>query len=800
MRSIDQLMKLGAERHRAGGLAEARALYQEVLAADAGHAGALFQIGILELQEGRPQAALTLIERAIAAAPGETRYQFGLAGVLATLGRWNDAAEAYRRVIGADPQLAGAHFGLGSVLQADGKYADAIAAYHAAVQLRPLYPEAYNNLGNCHQHLGDLVRAEAAYRQSLELNPQYAAAMTNLGTALLARGRIEEAVAVLRAATELEPQSVLHAVNLGVALCKQRNFPEAAAVLGRAVQRDRNNARAAFNLGNALQGMGKLREAVGQYRKAASLQPNYADALNNLGNAHKALREFSLAAAAYASAIRAQPDFVVAMSNAGCLMRTLGRLQEAEAYLRRGMALNPNHPALCNNLGSVLKDAGELDEAIEYFRKALALDPGDAAAHSNIAYALSFQAEEPEPILEECRRWNACHAAPLQREIVAHRGARSSDRRIRVGYVSPDFRSHCQSQFTIPLLSNHDHTAFEVFCYSSVERADEVTRRIAGYADVWREVRPLGDAALSELIRADGIDILVDLTMHMANGRPLVFARKPAPVQIAWLAYPGTTGIAAMDFRLSDPRLDPPGYDAHYCERTIRLADSFWCYDPLATGPDVNGLPALERGFLTLGCLNNPCKLTDRTLEMWGGVMRALPNAHLLLMAAAGPRRQGLLQRLASLGIAGDRVRFVPYRPRGEYLRSYHDIDLGLDTIPYNGHTTSLDSFWMGVPVVTRVGKTCVGRAGLSQLFHLSLLDLAAESDEAFISIALALGNDLPRLAALRRQLRARLEQSPLMDGKRFARNIEQAYRQTLANEPSPSAKGFPPAGSGAGI
>jgi predicted O-linked N-acetylglucosamine transferase (SPINDLY family) len=288
----------------------------------------------------------------------------------------------------------------------------------------------------------------------------------------------------------------------------------------------------------------------------------------------------------------------------------------------------------------------------------------------------------------------------------------------------------------------------------------------------------LNDLALCEVIREDRIDVLVDLTMHMAKGRPLVFARKPAPVQIAWLAYPGTTGMSAVQYRLSDPRLDPDGFDAHYSERTLRLADTFWCYDPLTGEPEVNPLPALRRGYLTLGCLNNPCKLTHETLQLWGGVMRALPDARLKLMAPAGRHRERLVQRLAAQDIEARRVDFVGYRPRAEYLRSYHDIDFALDTFPYNGHTTSLDGLWMGVPTVTRVGETSVGRGGLSQLFHLDLLDLAAESDASFVSIAVALAKDIPRLAHLRQHLRARMERSPLMDGARFAGNVEEAYRR----------------------
>ena len=339
--------------------------------------------------------------------------------------------------------------------------------------------------------------------------------------------------------------------------------------------------------------------------------------------------------------------------------------------------------------------------------------------------------------------------------------------------------------FTIPLFSHHDHEEFEICCYSLVERPDAHTKRIAQHADVWRDVRALDDATLCERIRSDEIDILVDLAMHMANGRPLVFARRAAPIQVAYLAYPGTTGIPAMDYRLTDPRLDPPGYDAHYTEKTIRLRDSYWCYDPLTEEPAVSALPAVTRGFVTFGCLNNPCKITDLTLRLWAGVLQALPDSQLLLMAPPGTGREHLLARLSVVGVAADRVRFMPFQPRLEYLRTHHEIDVGLDTFPYGGHTTSLDSFWMGVPVVTRVGSTCVGRAGLSQLHSLDLLDLAADTDAAFVRTAVALAEDLPRLSKLRQELRLRFERSVLMDRAAFARNIEAAYRQMAADHVS---------------
>lgn len=743
------MLETATEHHRAGKFAEARRLYRQVLARAPAHTLALYRSSLLELQDGHPDAALALVEQAIAAVADEPRYQFVLGQAFQALRRWGNA----------------------------------IDAYESALKLQPDFLDAWNSLGICRQRRGQLPQAAMAYRQALLLESRNAGVMANLGTVLREMGELTEAVELLRTAADLEPAIASHSVNLGIAYWNQGNFSKAERTLNETLARAPDDADVAFNLGNALHGLGRQREAIDRYRQAVKLRPDYADALINLGNVHTELGEFASGMEAYDAALRARPDSVVALNNAACLMRTLGHIDDAETALSRALQLDPGNAALHDTLGNVYKDAGDLDAAIASFRKSLELDPGSAATHSNLAYTLSFRATEAGPVLEECLRWNERFAAGLPRCAHDHSNGRDytdrgePNRRLKIGYVSPDFRDHCQSLFTIPLLSRHDHAAFEIFCYASIKRPDAHTRRIADYADVWRDVRALNDEALCRLIREDRIDILVDLTMHMAGGRPLLFARKPAPIQIAWLAYPGTTGIGAMDYRLSDPRLDPDGFDAHYSERTLRLPDSYWCYDPLTHHPGVNELPAIERGYLTLGCLNNPCKLTDHTLRLWGGVMRALPDARLLLMAPAGRHRQHLSQRLGAQGIAAERIDFRPFQPRGEYLRSYHDIDLGLDTFPYNGHTTSLDSLWMGVPVVTRVGRTSVGRGGLTQLFQMDLLELAAESDEAFVGIAAALGHDLVRLAALRRELRTRLERSALMDASRFARHVEHAYR-----------------------
>ncbi len=738
----DTSLQRATELHRAGDLAEARRLYEQILAADPLHTLALFRSGLLALQSGDADLALTRMQQAAAAAPGEVRYHFGLGQALQAVQRWHDAAQAFQSALALEPDFVEALQGLGVSLQRDGHPALAADAYRRALQLRP----------------GD------------------AAVIANLGTALREIGELADAIGHLQKAVELQPEMASHALNLGIALCQRREFGAAEPLLRRARRLEPGNPEAAFNLGIALNGLGQLRDARDEYRCAIALRPGYTDAWINLGNVLADSGDFSGALAAYAAATQCCPGAVVGLNNAGCLLRTLGRIDEAEQQLLAGLTVDPGHAALHDNLGNVYKDSGQLDRAIACFRRALELQPAAAGTHGNLAYALSFQAEEPGPILAECRRWNARFAAPLPRWR-EHRNDVAADRRLAIGYVSADFREHCQSLFTLPLLAHHDHGAFQIFCYSSVKRPDARTERIATLADVWRDVRTLDDEALSARIHDDRIDILVDLTMHMADGRPLVFARKPAPVQVAWLAYPGTTGIDAIDYRLSDPRLDPPGTEGDYSEQTIRLPDTFWCYDPLTSVPQPNALPARNRGYLTLGCLNNPCKLTDHTLRLWGAVARRLPGARLLLMAPPGNSRQLLLGRLAAHGIAGDRVAFQEFRPRADYLAAYHEIDLGLDTFPYNGHTTSLDSLWMGVPVVTRVGLTCVGRAGLSQLHHLDLRELAADTDAAYVDAAVAIGRDLGRLGTLRGELRRRIERSPLMDGARFTRHIEDAYR-----------------------
>ena len=515
------------------------------------------------------------------------------------------------------------------------------------------------------------------------------------------------------------------------------------------------------------------------FQQAVQLQPGHADAWSNMGDVLRDMGKVDQSLASLRQALSLRPNSAGLFNKIGILLHEQGHLDDAVAHVQEAVRLQPAFVDAYNNLGSLLKEQAKLEEAIAVFRTACKVKPV-AAYHSNMVYDLSFHAGyDAKGILAEARLWNQTYAEPLRRFVQPHMNDPNPNRKLRIGYVSADFRSHCQALFTVPLLANHDHSQFEIFCFADVPRPDVLTERLRGYADVWRGTAGLSDQQIADMIRNDRIDILVDLGMHMAHNRLLVFARKPAPVQVSWLAYPGTTGLWAMDYRLTDPYLDPPGLDdAYYSETSLRLPDTFWCYDPLGTQPPVNDLPALRNEPFTFGCLNNFCKVNDGGLDLWAAVLRAVPGSRLLLLAPVSRVRDEVRDKLRQRQIAAERVDFVPFLPRPEYLKQFHRIDLSLDPVPYNGHTTSLDGFWMGVPTVTIIGKTVAGRAGWSQLCNLGLKELAATTPEQYVRIAADWAGDLPRLQQLRASLRQRMSASPLMNARLFARNMENAFRQ----------------------
>jgi predicted O-linked N-acetylglucosamine transferase (SPINDLY family) len=655
-------------------------------------------------------------------------------------------------------------------------------------------------------------RAELLYRSVLDQAPEHDDAMFLLSVLALQTGRLEEAAGLLEQAVRVAPQNALYLSNLGdVYRCLGRSS-EAVAVLLMAIARKPDFAEAVYNLALTFEEQKDFDAAAACYERARELKPGLSQVAERLLS-FRAKQEAALVEPVARQSSTSSMNASDGLAALGETLRLGGRSDDAAAWYHVALKLNPRMPNVHTALGAIHAAADRYDEAIEHFRRALEIDenfpdtrgylaaalgdsghveesqvlhrevvdrnPDDPNAHSVLLFNMPFWPNvTPKDILAEARTWNDRHAAALAAKALPHDNDRSAERRLRIGYVSPDFQTHVQSLFTIPLLQNHDHGQFEIVCYSSADRPDRLTQRIRGYADLFREVGALSDAALSDVIRRDRVDILVDLTMHMTDRRLLVFARRPAPVQVCWLAYPGTTGLETMDYRLSDPFLDPPDSNTDvYSERTLRLPDSFWCYDPLTDVPEVSSLPALATGRVTFGCLNHFRKINEGVLRLWAEVLGAVPRSRLLFMAPRGSARDRVRSMFDQARVEAGRIEFVDRSGRLDYLGKYRDIDVCLDTFPYNGHTTSLDALWMGVPTVTLRGETVVGRAGVSQAMNLGLPELIATTPDEYVRIASSLAANLDQLGELRRTLRDRMRRSPLMDGARFARNVESLYR-----------------------
>lgn len=594
---------------------------------------------------------------------------------------------------------------------------------------------------------GGLAEAETLYRRILALDPQHLGALVMLAAIAHQTGHNAEALAL-----------VDHAARFAA--------DQPSVQYGRAV---------------ALYGLGRIDEAGAAYERAIELKPDYLEALHNLAALHQNAGRNSQAIQLYRRVLAVNPAFIDAHNNLGVALRDESRFAEAQRSFETALQLNPASAEAHNNLGVVLKAQGRLDAAIEHYRRALALKPDYIGAHSNILTSLNYGSED-EAGLAAHQEWDQCHGQPRAPAVSACAEDRDPDRRLRVGYVSADFREHSVAYFFEPLLANHDPDAVETYCYANVLKPDAVTRRLQGQARHWRPVEHLAEAGIADRIRADRIDILVDLSGHSSGHLLTVFARKPAPIQATWLGYPNTTGLKTMDWRLTDRVADPPGAsEQHHAERLAYLPQGFLCYRPPTVAPPVGPLPALAGGFVTFGSFNNLAKVTPSVAAVWAGLLRQVPNSRLMLKSGAfadAVTRRRYAGLFAAAGIAAQRLDFLPQNAAADlHLAQYHRIDVALDPFPYNGTTTSCEALWMGVPVLTLAGRRHAGRVGASLLTGLGLNRFIAQDDADYVARAAALAGDLPALAALRAGLRSRLAASALCDGPGFARDMEAVYR-----------------------
>jgi protein O-GlcNAc transferase len=528
---------------------------------------------------------------------------------------------------------------------------------------------------------------------------------------------------------------------------------------------------------------GRLVEAEKIYRQILAAQPNHADALHLLGVVAGQAGQLDEAVTLIRQAIAVCATNAAYYGSLGNALQDRWQPDDAIGAFRTAIRLRPTFAEAYNNLGNVLRDTGQLEEAIASVREAIRLSPEKTAAHSNLLANLHYDPrEDAETIYEESRRWNERHAEPLKKFIQPHVNNRDPSRRLRVGYVSADFCRHPVGLFMVPLLTHHDPRRVEVFCYSDVMVPDENTARLRQLAHVWRNTAGMADAQLAHGIRADQIDILVDLSLHSAGNRLLAFARKPAPVQVTWLGYPGTTGLTSIDYRLTDPFLDPPVTDQFYSEKSVRLPHTFWCYESMHPELQVSGLPAIKNEYVTFGCFNKFAKVTPASLKLWARLLSAIPRSRFVIHSPPGDARARVIERFSESGIEPNRIEFVDKKPLVDYFTQFNRIDLALDPFPCSGGTSTCDALWMGVPTVTLRGRTAVGRGSVSILSNLGLTDWIAETPEQYVSIAVNMAVNLQGLAELRTGLRKRMEQSPVMNAAQFAGEMEVAYRGMWEN------------------
>ncbi len=675
----------------------------------------------LKLQQaGRLQESETFCRQVLAEAPDHPAALHVLAVVMHQTGRNDQALELITRAVAKKPTDAEYRNSMGVMLMAARRPKEAMVAFEAAIRMHNAFPGALTNLANLLLDQGNWEQAAVCARKAIALQPRLIEAYSLLGAAMFIGGRIDESIAVSQKALSMDPKSY----------------------------------QALGNLGNSMMVSGRIDEAIQIYRRTVALHPNAAGGWSNLGNA----------------------------------LQQRAMTEEAFTACLKATELDPNLADAHNNLGNVYKDLARMEEACDEYIKAIAIRPQMSTFHSNLVYAMWFcQHYTAQQIYAESKKWADFLAEPLTRASAPHTNDKNPNRRIKVGYVSADFRDHPVGRLISPLILNHDRSKFEIILFSGVSRPDAVTQRIYSNVDKVLNTRDASDDNLAAIIRQEKIDLLIDLTLHMGGSKMPVFARKPAPVQITYLAYCATSGMKAMDYCVTDQNLDPPppgsteldGPSPVHSETLLRMKGCYWCYTASPEAPPINPLPALSRGFPTFGSLNSFTKLNPGVHDVWARLLREIPNARMFMVVPGGAAAQKrAADEYAKRGVDPQRLSMSDITPFAIYFRHFLQVDVALDPFPYAGGTTTMDALYMGVPVVTLEGGWATARAGITLMKNIGKPEWIAKNADEYVAIATGLVNNLPLLSQLRQQLRPMMVNSPLMNGKNFALDMESAYRR----------------------
>jgi predicted O-linked N-acetylglucosamine transferase (SPINDLY family) len=668
--------------------------------------------------------------------------------------RLADAYDLLRELTKQYPNDAESWCLLGTVYGMQAKHTEAIDCCRRALALHAPYPEAWCNLGASQTDLGLYADAVQSFTEAVRLRPNYPGALYNLAN--------------------------VHR--------RTQHLAEAAQTYRRALSFDPNFVDAYVNLGLTLADTGQLDAAIEEYEKALRLLPNHSRTLSNLGAVYQAKKQYDTAKAFYERAIAANPANHEARNNVAGVLLEEGATGAAIGQLQAALALQKKFPEAFNNLGNAYKNRGDIDSALRAYREACRLQPDYPEAQSNVLFTLHYDPHSsPTAICEAHREWGRRFEASIT--PLPPRPPRTNERRLRIGYVSPDFRSHAVSFFTEPFFANCRVDEFETTGYAHVAAPDGVTQRLQGMAAHWRHVYGKTDRELAQQIREDEIDILVDLAGHSGNNRLGAFAYRPAPIQLSALAYPGTTGLACMDYYLTDPFVDPPGDAGLYTEKLLYLPDIFACYVPPKAEFRTEPPPVHKNGFVTFGSFNNLAKINGRVVALWAELLKKISNARLLVQAAAfieASVKENFLQRLETLGVARSRLRLVGHTSFPEHMRLHNEVDIALDPFPWSGHTTTCNTLWMGVPVITLLGSRHASRMAADVLRVLDLNEWIATSPEHYVEIAEKLAGQPGLLKEYRQCMRDRIRASSLSNTKLFTQRLEEIYRRIAGVELHP--------------
>ena len=662
-------------------------------------------------------------------------------------GRFNEAEGLYRQILAVDPDHTDGLHLLGVIAYEAGNNETAVDLISRAITRNAVVADYHCNMASALGSLGRSREAEAHFLRALDLNPNHPETCNNLGNALKEAGRFAEAEAYLRRAIAARP----------------------------------HYAQAHFNLGNVLLALGRHDEAIAHYRQAISLNPQMATAHYNLGHALKDQGKFTDAVEAYRCALAIDPEWADVPNNLGTVLMELDRLSEAEACFRQALAKRPDAPMTLANLAASIRPAGRIEEAMSLLRRASEIDPSNAPNHTNLIFALNFVPDATNADHQaERARYDERHGRRFSAAIRRHANTPDPQRRIRIGYVSAHFRNQAATYAFGGVLLNHDREQFEVTCYSDTAGEDNVTARLRASAHRWHNTAKMSDDQLADLVRRDGIDILVDLVGHMGGHRLLVFARKPAPIQVTGFGEPTGTGLKTMDYLLADPVLVPTHERELLAEKVIDLPNflGYWPPEPL---PDVSPLPALARGYITFGSFNRLDKMGDAVLRCWAKILKTLPSARVMLKnrwLGEAVQRERVMAVFTENGVAPEQVQLLGPSTRLGHFSGYNEIDIGLDTFPHGGGMTTLDALWMGVPVVTSPGATISSRLAAASLTAAGLGDFVAPDVDGYVELAVAKARDVPGLAKLRANLRSHMESTQFGNPARYARAVEGAYRE----------------------